>query len=102
MKTASKDVIVPILAGLDQQPGLMFAHGELSLTQVAVRVLVSGDLVSWPSPCGFNCSYSVKFLGPAYECKDIGPLASVPVNFTELSHQGYNEGVQPLMFSGGD
>ena len=76
----------------------MFAHGELSLAQIAVRVLTSGGLVPWNSPCGVNCSYAVSFLGPAYQCDELGPLATAPVNVTQLFREGWNTGVQPLPF----
>ena len=42
-------------------------------------------LVTWPSPCTVNCSYIISFVGPAYQCVDLGPLESSPLNITELA-----------------
>lgn len=35
-----------------------------------MRVFTSGEIVSWSSPCGVNCTYTVNFEGPAYDCVD--------------------------------
>jgi len=51
---------------------------------MANRVLAGSQIVPWASPCGVNCSYTVSFLGPAYQCVDLGPFSSNPINFTAL------------------
>lgn len=55
------------------------------LTAIATNVLTTGELISWPSPCGLNCSYAISFVGPAYQCAEAGPYSSIPVNLTELT-----------------
>jgi len=46
-------------------------HIPTDLEKLTMRVFTSGDIVSWPSLCGSNCSYTVTFDGPAYQCVDI-------------------------------
>ena len=40
------------------------------LKRLATRVFTSGEIIYWPSPCGINCTYTVAFEGPAYNCVD--------------------------------
>jgi len=95
-KWSGMNVTVPVLAVPEELPNnFTLFHQSAAITRVAYQVLVSGGLVAWPSPCGVNCSYSFSFPGPAYKCLDLGPLASLPVNFTELSSDWYNN---PLPF----
>ena len=93
--STASNFTVPLLSGLDLQPNLMFAQGELSLTRITVQVLTSGGLVPWNSPCGVKCPYAVSFLGPACQCDELGPLATAPVNVTQLFREGC---VQPSLF----
>jgi len=52
-----------------------------------MRVFTSGsDIVYWPSPCGSNCSYTVNFDGPAYQCVDI----ELPMNASGFLESIYN------------
>jgi hypothetical protein len=47
------------------------SRGPKSKVQrIAQRVLLSGELLTWPSPCGQNCSYILEFQGPAFECNN--------------------------------
>lgn len=40
------------------------------LKRLAMRVFTGGEIIYWPSPCGINCTYSVTFEGPAFDCSD--------------------------------
>ena len=60
-----------------------FGQASPNLARLAMRVFTSGDIVSWSSPCGINCSYTVTFDGPAYECAD-RPLVPGPINSYQL------------------
>src|ERR1700734_1829559 len=71
------DVGVPILGALDEDHGFSHLPGNFRIYEKGFRVIVSGELTSWDSPCGVNCSYTVSFPGPAYDCIDIGPLSSI-------------------------
>lgn len=51
------------------------------LTRVAIRVLTGGELITWKSPCTSNCSYTVSFPGPAYNCQRVNSIPSF-MNFT--------------------
>jgi len=37
-------------------------------SRLVYEVFTSGEMTPWPSPCGSNCSYSISFFGPAYNC----------------------------------
>ena len=37
---------------------------------IAARVLTGGSYISWPSPCGFNCTYTITYNAPKYQCSD--------------------------------
>jgi len=68
----------------------MFGILQLQVKSAAMRVIMrvnsAGELISWPSPCGVNCSYIFSFIGPAYQCVGLGPWPSPlnQVNITEL------------------
>jgi hypothetical protein len=50
--------------------------------------MLSDSIVPWSSPCGSNCSYTFSFLGPAYQCENLGPLSSTGINLTEIELSG--------------
>lgn len=62
----------------------------VAVIRTSTLVLSSGNIVPWASPCGVNCTYNMSFSGPAYECADLGPLDSVPVDFLALHEEGWN------------
>ena len=33
-------------------------------------MLTGGSYISWPSPCGYNCTYTTTFTAPKYQCSD--------------------------------
>ena len=83
---------VPVLGPMDADVGFIeTGTGESylgltqQLTQVAIRVLTGGELITWQSPCTSNCSYNVSFSGPAYSCQSV---ASVP-SFLTSTVQDY-------------
>jgi hypothetical protein len=43
---------------------------NIAATRIGKQVLLGGDYLPTPSPCGNNCSYSIEFLGPSYRCED--------------------------------
>lgn len=55
------------------------------LQQIALRVFAGAEIIPWNSPCGINCSYATSFLGPAYECIEVGPVAQLPVNLSQIA-----------------
>ena len=80
------NVSVPTLASLDDNDlGFGSAVGQSSLVGILSRVAYGGEPISWPSPCGVNCSYTFSFVGPAYQCVDLGPWSPYLINITLLS-----------------
>jgi len=84
---------VPILAPLDSYVGLYDYETTVSnpggmdvqdprvaipTSRLALRVFTSGEMVPWPSPCGANCSYSITFNAPAFDCASVGANESHP------------------------
>ena len=74
--------------------GIWSATPPAFLSQTAFRVLSGGSLISWPSPCGSNCSYSVSFSGPIYECTQTQQLLTPPISLN-VSGQIETYGVRP-------
>jgi hypothetical protein len=71
---------VPVVAPLDSDVGFVtvdhdfgFTGAAQQLIFVAARVLTAGQFISQPSPCG-NCSYSISFNGPTWQCIQVDPL----------------------------
>ena len=69
------EVQVPIVGALDSDVGLVvnyenagYKGGAPQLHRIAARVLTTGEMIPWPSPCGSNCSYTISFTGPAWHC----------------------------------
>lgn len=74
---------VPVLGPMDSDVGFIeigtgrsYLGPTEQLTQVAIRVLTGGELITWQSPCTSNCSYTVSFLGPAYSCQSVASTPS--------------------------
>lgn len=72
-------VQVPVLGPLNGSVGFYefssltpptFGGPTPQLKRLATRVFTSGEVIYWPSPCGINCTYTVAFEGPAYNCVD--------------------------------
>lgn len=87
---------VPSLSPLDGwvnfyefQPTLPpgFGGPTPQLQRLAMRVFTSGEVTTWPSPCGANCSYTITFDGPMYDCIDT--LETNPVNISPQSNELY-------------
>ena len=64
------------------------------LRRIATRVITSGEIITWGSPCGSNCSYTISFIGPAYRCQK---LDSLPSN-VNLTSSGGNPGQSPFVY----
>ena len=85
LHTSVRSVSVPVLGPLDSDVGFVSVGADAillgateQLRRIATRVLTGGEIINWPSPCGSNCSYSVSFLGPAFDCQNITDLSSAP------------------------
>lgn len=78
------NVSVPVLAPLNNDFGFLAVNSHV-LDRIDRLVLIGGDIISWPTPCGINCSYSISFVSPAYECTDLGPLSSTALNVIALA-----------------
>lgn len=101
-KVLSANITAPVIGNLDEDHGLAQFPGAYWLYDTGYRVLMSHEVTSWPSPCGVNCSYTVSFAGPAYECVEMGPFFSLSVNLTDLWSQNINDRSQnPLPFING-
>jgi hypothetical protein len=86
-------VQVPVLNALDKDVGFTefgsagsFLGASEQLRRIATRVLTGGESITWESPCGSNCSYSISFDGPAYRCQDVD---SVPSSLNLSSSGGF-------------
>ena len=82
-------VDVPVLGPLDSDVGFVeigtaaiLLGATQQIRRIATRVLTSGEIISLPSPCGSNCSYSVSFFGPAYDCENATDLSQAPSSIT--------------------
>ena len=73
-KSVAANVSVPILASMNNTFALGFQGTGVSVQRVAFRVFAGGDSIAWSSPCGINCSYTISFNGPGYQCVDMGPI----------------------------
>ena len=40
------------------------------IARLGTRTLLEGAYLTWPSPCGSNCTYAIQFQGPSYKCED--------------------------------
>lgn len=38
------------------------------MSAFAARTLAAGEIATWPSPCGPDCSYNQSFFGPSFSC----------------------------------
>ena len=47
-----------------------FTGSSPAIESLAARVLTGGSYVSWPSPCGYNCTYNITYTAPKYQCSD--------------------------------
>ncbi|KAH6890271.1 hypothetical protein B0T10DRAFT_485456 [Thelonectria olida] len=61
--------VAPFLASWTIRSSAMLYRGSLpGLVHSSRIVLISGKIPVSPSPCGANCSYTVKFEGPNFQC----------------------------------
>jgi hypothetical protein len=65
---------VPVLA-LGRDVGLFqtgsaqtFQGGSIGFKRFILGVFSTGQMGTWPSPCGSNCTYTISFPGPALSC----------------------------------
>ncbi|KAI9774122.1 MAG: hypothetical protein M1840_005215 [Geoglossum simile] len=48
----------------------LYLSPKRELIRAVDQVLLSGQIIPWESPCGQNCSYSLNFNGPSYQCSE--------------------------------
>ena len=41
------------------------------MSAFAARTLAAGEIATWPSPCGPDCSYNQSFFGPSFSCSPV-------------------------------
>ena len=90
--TPTIDASVPVLGPVDADVGLVqlgsafsYIGASQQLLRIAARVLTNGEIITWPSPCGTNCSYSVSFIGPAYQCVPVDDSSTSVPNLNSTS-----------------
>ena len=79
--TTNSECFVPNIdfstLSLESQSGVSLAdsHGTDGVQLVSpiaqkltALTAYNGEILSWPSPCGSNCSYAIQFNGPAWQC----------------------------------
>lgn len=61
--TSQQNRPVPVIGALDSDVGFVsigtvgsYLGAAQQLRRVATRVLTSGGIINWPSPCGNNCT----------------------------------------------
>jgi hypothetical protein len=91
----------PVLGPLDADVGFVevgsagsFLGPTEQLRRIATRVLTSGEIIALPSQCGSNCSYTVSFAGPGYQCRKVDSIPS-DVNLTS---SGGNPNTSPFIY----
>ena len=47
-----------------------FTGSSPAIESIAARALTGGSYISWPSPCGYNCTYTTIYTAPKYQCSD--------------------------------
>jgi hypothetical protein len=87
-KSIISNASVPILDSVHGNVGA-FSTNVWATARIAERVLTGAEIIPWSSPCG-NCSYSFSFLGPAYQCEDLGPYSPTIINVTALAERDPN------------
>jgi hypothetical protein len=65
------------------------------LQRLAMRVFTSGEIFSYESPCGANCTYTTVFDGPAYSCVDSTTTGGGDSNALLYEGVAHNESHSP-------
>ena len=47
-----------------------YSSPSMDSKRLVDSVLENGRQIGWPSPCGANCTYSVVFIGPSWQCTE--------------------------------
>lgn len=103
VSTFVNDVIsqsVPTLSSLNADVGFLYwDHENVGLqgsTQVVRRivseVLENGQIITWPSQCGPNCTYTVTFTGPGLKCREISEFPSGLSGINSYPQSPYEQG----------
>jgi hypothetical protein len=85
LTTANITANVPTVSSWDGDVGFVefgsgnsFVGPSNQLARIATRVLSNGEVLTFPSPCGANCTYNVTLAGPAYQCLEYDPSLPLP------------------------
>lgn len=85
LTTANITAYVPTVSVWDGDVGFIeFGSGNSylgpsnQLSRIATRVLTIGEVLTFPSPCGANCTYHLTLAGPAYRCLEYDPSLPLP------------------------
>lgn len=54
----------------DHSGSYLWGGPSAPLQRIAHQVFTSGKIIYWPSPCGVNCTYTITFDGPAFQCTE--------------------------------
>ena len=87
---------VPVLGPLDTDVGFVEVGTATSylgptqqLLRIPLQVLSVGTAITVPSPCGGNCSYTLSFIGPAFQCSQISASSLPPGVFDGIESESY-------------
>lgn len=67
--------------------GFSYNGPSNQLRRIAARVLTTGEILPFPSPCGSNCTYNFTLTGPTYQCLKYDPSLQLP----NLTIPGYKD-----------
>ena len=107
LSTSSTDATAPFLSSLDTDVGFFrvgasatYEGASNQLIRIAGRVLITGELIAWPSTCGSNCTYNTSFIGPSWKCLEVDPQSQIVPNFSSpVASYLWTTGGSPLYYA---
>jgi hypothetical protein len=79
LQNSIEDVLVPTFNASANTSSLIGWGGSAEdcytgagqdLLRLTTLTILGGSVLSFPSPCGANCTYGISFLGPAFQCQN--------------------------------
>ena len=61
-----------------------FRAPSIDLSRIGKQTIISGNYLTFPSPCGQNCSYTINIEGPGFNCTD-----ALPPQFQQTVNMSY-------------
>ena len=61
-----------------------FRAPSIDLSRIGKETIISGKYLTFPSPCGQNCSYTINIEGPGFNCTD-----ALPSQFQQTVNMSY-------------